>query len=356
MKTSGPLSLDAIRPEAWDAAAGARRTPMQHHIWASAYADTLARGPVEVYVAGDVEAPQALAPFAKSVSGSGRWTLLGAEDIWESVEISARSEEAGAALAQALVNAGRPLRFGHYPSDTAFTETLRSLAHGKAVFLSRTFPGQAMPRMDIDESWLEPESKLSSRRRSDLKRMTRIAHEFGEVTYEIAAPGCAGVDALVEEAFDVEARNWKGRAGTAISSVKPVADFYRTYARRAAEAGILRLAFLRIDGVAAAMQFAVACDNAFWLLKIGYVDAFKRCSPGNLLMRHTIAHAAQQDLGAYEFLGKESAWTRLWTEESRPVSSLRLYPMNVSGVAEFAGDAADQIRKRLQRRETAESA
>lgn len=356
MKTHGPLPFCAIRPDSWDEAAGLRRTPMQHHIWTSAYAETLARGGVEVYIAGDVNSPLALAPFAKSVSGSGRWTLLGAEDLWESVEISARSDEGATALAHALIGSGRPMRFGHYPSDSAFADTLRGLAQGRAIFLSRPFPGRAMPRMAIDESWLRPESKLSSRRRSDLKRMARIAGEFGEVTYEIASPGIGEVDGLVEEAFDVEARNWKGRAGTAISNVQPVADFYRAYARRAAAAGLLRLAFLRIDGEAAAMQFAVQCDHAFWLLKIGYVDEYRRCSPGNLLMRHTIAHAAQQGLGAYEFLGKESDWTRLWTEEARPVSSLRLYPINVSGAAVLAGDAADQIRKTLRRREPSETA
>ena len=356
METHGPVPFESIRPEAWDAAAGARRTPMQQHIWASAYAETLARGQVDVYVAGDKGSPQGLAPFARSVAGSGRWTLLGAEDIWESVEVSSVSGEAEAALAEALAAAGRPLRFGHYPSDSAFVAALRDEAPGRSVVVSRPFPGRASPRIALDASWQQPEMKLSSRRRSDLKRMGRIGGEFGAVTYDIAAPGPESVDALVDEAFDVEARNWKGRAGTAIASVAPVANFYRAYARRAAAAGMLRLAFLRVDGVAAAMQFAVQCDNAFWLLKIGYVDDFRRCSPGNLLMRHTIAHAAGAGLGAFEFLGKESEWTRLWSDQARPVSSLRLYPLNVSGAAVFASDAADQIRRKLQRRPAPETA
>lgn len=350
METHGPLPFETFRPGAWDAAAGVRRTPMQHHIWADAYAGTLARGRVEVYVAGDVAAPQALAPFARSVAGSGRWTLLGAEDIWESVEVSSVSGEAEAALADAIAGAGRALRFGHYPADSRFAAALREAVQGRGMVASKPFPGRAMPRILLDESWRAPEAKLNARRRSDLKRMSRIACEFGEVTCEVVLPGPDSVDALVSEAFEVEARNWKGRAGTAMASVAPVAEFYRAYARKAAEAGILRLAFLRIDGAAAAMQLAVQCDNAFWLLKIGYVDDYKRCSPGNLLMRHTIAHAAAEGLGAFEFLGKESDWTRLWTDEARPVASLRVYPLTVGGAAVFAQDATQQIRRRLQRR------
>jgi len=353
MDTHGPLPFAEISPAAWDAAAGGRRTPMQQHIWASAYAETLARGPVEVHVAGDVGAPQALAAFARSLAGPGQLTLLGAEDLWESVEVSSVSGEAETALAAALAAGGRPLRFGHYPSDSAFAAALRAQARGGGLCVSRPFPGRAMPRIALDASWRVPEAKLSARRRSDLKRMARIAGEFGAVTYEIAAPGPADMDALVDEAFEVEARNWKGRAGTAMASVAPVAAFYRAYARRAAAAGILRLAFLRINGLAAAMQFAVQCDQAFWLLKIGYVDEFKRCSPGNLLMRHTIAHAADAGLGAFEFLGKESEWTRLWTDEARPAASLRFYPLNLAGAAVLASDAAGQIRKKLQRQGTA---
>jgi CelD/BcsL family acetyltransferase involved in cellulose biosynthesis len=350
MASRGSHPFDSFRPGDWDAAAGARRTPMQHHIWASAYAETLARGEVEVFIAGDAAAPDALAPFARSVSGSGRWTLLGAEDIWESVEVSAKSVNAEEALSRVIARAGRPFRFGHYPSDSVFANALGTNAQGLATLVKRPFAGRAMPRIALDTDWNEPESKLSSRRRSDLKRMARIASEFGATTFEIVSPGPGTVDALVDEAFDVEVRNWKGRAGTAIANSEPISKFYRAYARRAAAAGILRLCFLRIGGAAAAMQIAVECDRTFWLLKIGYVDDFKRCSPGNLLMRHAIAYAARQKLAAFEFLGKESEWTRLWTDEARPISTLRLYSFTVSGATVFARDAAEQIQKGLQRK------
>jgi CelD/BcsL family acetyltransferase involved in cellulose biosynthesis len=346
-----PHTFESFRPAGWDAAAGARRTPMQQHIWASAYAETLARGPVDVYALGGTEAPLALAPFARSATGTGRWTLLGAEDIWESVEVSAPSQTASEALADLIVQSGRPFRFGHYPSGTAFAAALQARAKGRGLIVQKPFPGRAAPRLTLDASWADPASKLSARRRSDLKRMARIAGEFGETAFEIACPGPETVDGLVDEAFQVEARNWKGRAGTAMTSVGPIADFYRAYARRAAAAGILRLCFLRIDGAAVAMQIAVECDSAFWLLKIGYVEDFRRCSPGNLLMRHSIEHAARRGLGAYEFLGKESEWTRLWTEVARPVASLRFYPLSAPGAVTLSGDAAEQVRRHLQRRD-----
>ena len=112
-------------------------------------------------------------------------------------------------------------------------------------------------------------------------------------------------------------------------------------------AGILRLCFMRIDGKAAAMQFAVECDDRFWLIKVGYDDAFRQVSPGNLLMRETISYAAGKGLKAYEFLGKEAEWTKLWAGDARPIATLRTYPYNLRGLIAFVSDGLAVVAKRL---------
>lgn len=346
------LPLSAIAPDAWDAAAGAGRTPMQHHIWAEAYAETMARnGRVNAYIVGPAHAPSAIAPMAVPVDAAKRQTLLGAEDLWESVEVAAADTASLRALAQELARSGKPMRFGHYPVDSDFIRFLKA-AHGwRGAVVMKPFPGGAMPKIALDESWTEPETRLSSRRRSDLRRMARNADKEGAVSFEILDSFGDDLDALVDEAFAVEERNWKGRTGTAMAVDGQKGAFYRAYARKAAARGILRLCFMRIDGEAAAMQFAVECDDAFWLLKIGYDERYKRCSPGNLLMRETIAHAAKQGLSRYEFLGKEVSWTKLWASDARPIAALRTYPYTPSGLAALAGDgwalAAAKLRARI---------
>jgi hypothetical protein len=64
-------------------------------------------------------------------------------------------------------------------------------------------------------------------------------------------------------------------------------------------------------------------------------------------MRFAIAQAAIAGLRTFEFLGKESQWTKLWTDEARPISSLRIYPLNAAGVAAIAGDAVARMRTQL---------
>lgn len=347
------IHLSDIGPDAWDAIPAQPSTPMRQYIWAKAYEETLARGAVKAVVVGPPSRPLAIAPFAEPASGPRRQILLGAEDLWESIEVTAGDEQSQRQLAQLIANSGMPIRLGHHPTDTPFLQLLSQAYRGKGKVIVSKQQARAMPKIKLDASWIEPESHFNSRRRSDFRRMSRKAAALGEVTFEITEPTADNLDALLNEAFDVEASSWKGRSGTAISQDSGIEAFYRNYAHQAAEAGILRLCFVRIDGVAAAMQFAVECDQSFWLIKVGYNDAFKQVSPGNLLMRETIKYAAEKGLGSYEFLGKEAEWTKLWADGARPIATVRTYPYNLRGLAAFCSDCLDfglkKIRTRLEK-------
>jgi CelD/BcsL family acetyltransferase involved in cellulose biosynthesis len=96
------------------------------------------------------------------------------------------------------------------------------------------------------------------------------------------------------------------------------------------------------------MQLAIECGNRFWLLKIGYDEAFARCSPGSLLLLETVRYAALRGLHSYEFLGTAEPWTHMWTTCMRPCVSLLAYPANRRGLAAFAADVLTSVRKRFR--------
>ncbi|KUO57841.1 MAG: hypothetical protein APF78_02320 [Sphingomonadales bacterium BRH_c3] len=350
MMIAATIPLSEIDREVWDAIPARPRTPMRQYIWAAAYQETLANGEVRTFVIGPQSKPLAVAPFAQPANGPRRQVLLGAEDIWESVEVAAQDEQTLRDLAETIAISGLPLRFGHHPIDTPFHEYLVQAYRGKGWVVMARQPMGAMPKIDLDHSWTEPENHFSNRRRSDFRRMARKAQASGDVTFEIVEPSPEELEALMDEAFDIEARSWKGRSGTAIKQDQRTEAFYRAYARSAMEAGILRLCFMRIDGVAAAMQFAVECENRFWLIKVGYDEAYKHVSPGNLLMRETIKYAAESGLEGYEFLGKEAEWTKLWASHARPIATIRTYPYNLQGVSAFLSDAIGLAAKRIAAR------
>jgi CelD/BcsL family acetyltransferase involved in cellulose biosynthesis len=184
--------------------------------------------------------------------------------------------------------------------------------------------------------------------RSDLRRARRQAEKLGEVSAEVLAPQSAAefVD-LFGEAQRVEASSWKGRTKTALAEDAERRAFFSAYGRRAVAQGILRMAFLRIDGQAVATQIAVQSDGRLWLLKIGYDDAFSRCSPGQLLMLESLRYACDAGLKSLEFLGADAPWTRRWTKTERETISLAIYPATPRGIGALAGDFGPRVARVL---------
>lgn len=320
---------------------------MQEFAWFRACAATLAADREFFVVAvGTPSHVSAIAPLARKRDGAACWELIG-DDVYEPLDFVYEDPAALIPLAQALARAKIPLLLKRVPADSPVVEALQQAFRWKGFVLARPVPG--CPWVALDADWLEPESRLSPGRRSDLRRARRIAETMGPVRCEILSPLPAELGPWLDEAFRIEAAGWKGRTGSALACDAERGLFYRGYAAAAARKGILRLCFLRIGGTAAAMQLAVEHGQRFWLFKIGYDEAFARCSPGTLLVAETIRYAAARGLCSYEFLGSVEPWTRMWTCLERPCVSLRAYPAAGKGMAVLAADVAASARRGVSR-------
>lgn len=342
------LSTPAGFRATWDRIRPARRTPMQHAIWIEACFDVFYEsGRMDVVVA-DGDPPCAAAAFARRGAFPQRLFLAGAEELWEPIDVVYSDPHSAAALVENVLSRRKPLRFGHFPTDSAFGDALARGASRFGILLAA--PVAASPYIALDDGWKTPEQRFSSGRRSDLRRMARKAGDMGAATYEILAPRPDETGALLDAAVAVEAKSWKARSKTALAFDAAQEAFFRRYAWLAAENGILRISLMKIGGEIAAVQLAVECDDAFWLFKIGYDERFAACSPGNLLMLESIRYAANQGLSSFEFLGKAAPWTRVWTEAERPNQRLRFYPHTPEGYVALAEDAIAAGSRRLVER------
>jgi CelD/BcsL family acetyltransferase involved in cellulose biosynthesis len=155
---------------------------------------------------------------------------------------------------------------------------------------------------------------------------------------------------MLDEAFAVEARSWKGRAGTALAQDTVRGRFVRRYAEETAARGTLRLQFLRIGGVAVAMHVAVEWRRTLWLVKIGYDDAYAAGSPGQLLMAESIADAARRGLERYQMLGNSEEWTRVWTTDEEQSAKVCAYPATPRGSIGLVTDGLGFVRAAARRR------
>lgn len=325
--------------------------PMQTREWYEACAASLAgRRGIRWFQAssgaGDGDPPAAMAALGRGGRLGLRWELLGLAEFFEPCDLVWSDAAALVPLVQRLHQDGHALHFNRIAADSPVLSAIRRVFAGRGMVLVR--PVMPTPVITLDDGWADPLARFNAGRRSDFRRAMRHAEKLGNVTYDIVTPTHpAELEYRLDEAFAVEAASWKGEAGSALA-VNPLrGPFYRNYAQRAMEAGILRLAFMRIDGRAVAMQIALEWQQRWWLLKIGYDAACAKASPGQLLMLHTLGEAARRGLRSYEFLGDPAPWTDVWTPHRRPCVKVLAYPASLPGLACLALDAGVIGRRKL---------
>jgi CelD/BcsL family acetyltransferase involved in cellulose biosynthesis len=333
----------------WRRLEAAASLPMQSHAFASALAGTLlADARIEVFHIRQGDDLQALLALCRKPGHFARWTTIAAHQVCEPDDALLRNPQAARLLADAIVGDERAVELDRVPAGSELVPALRSALRGKGWMSVR--PATPTPTITLDPRWKDPASCFNSGRRSDFRRAARRASEFGQVTFEILAPRPDEFDALFDEAVRVEARSWKREAGTAIAVDRAKESCFRHYFRSACEQGEFRIAFMRIDGRAVAMQLALESLDRYWLFKIGFDEQFERCSPGTLLMLHTIGWVANRELQAYELLGNLEPWiAQFWTREQHDCVWVRAYPFNARGAVALAADAFASLRKRLKR-------
>jgi hypothetical protein len=277
-----------------------------------------------------------------------RISLLGAAETHEPCDLTWNDEAHLAQLAQELANQRLAVSLPRVPIDSPSIDALRRASAKRGIVIVRNATGT--PYIDIDSTWADPQLKFNAGRRSDFRRAERHAEKLGGLTFEVhESLADEELDRLLDEAYAVEACSWKGEGGSALTMHRKLGLFFRNFAHAANRAGILRLALMRVGTIAVGMQIAVEWRQSFWLLKIGYDAEFNRCSPGNLLMLHTIGYAARRGLSSYEFLGSPAPWTAHWTSTLRPYANVRMYPFSILGQLALLKDSVTFAKEQLKK-------
>lgn len=156
-------------------------------------------------------------------------------------------------------------------------------------------------------------ARLHAKLKANLRRRRKKLEGYGRVALERAGGGL-DLEARLEQGYALEQSGWKGRRGTAISQDPATRGFYSELAREAACRGELALYLLSAGGRPVAFQYGLEHGGRYFLLKPGYDERLKECSPGQLLMDEVLADCIARGLTELDFLGEDMAWKRDWTE------------------------------------------
>jgi CelD/BcsL family acetyltransferase involved in cellulose biosynthesis len=209
------------------------------------------------------------------------------------------------------------------------------------------------PCIQFEGEWDPYEKQLSRNLRKELRRQERRLQRMGDLSFEIWE-GTDRLDELLDEGFRVEASGWKGARGTAIASRPETRRFYTEIAHWAAARGWLRLAFHRLDGRAFSVQFDLACDDTYYLLKSGYDPAYRRFSPGHLTMSRVIREAVTSGFTRLDLLGSDEPYKLAWSNSVTEKKLLLAFAPTLPGFVDWSTFAyARPLARRMLDRQAA---
>jgi CelD/BcsL family acetyltransferase involved in cellulose biosynthesis len=321
--------LDAVAGE-WAALADrAEPSPFLHPGWFRAWWAGFGDGELRLLAVrrgGELAAVLPLRPARGALLSPTNWD----SDVYG---VAAADEEARREALAGLF-AQRPRRL-----DLSFLETARP----ELTALEELSGRYELQRRTILESpyldhaafpgWDAYWEGLPSKLRSNVRRARRKLADRGEVEFELLSDPGERLGELLEEGFAVEASGWKGEGGTAIGSHQRTRRFYEDSAAWAAEQGLLRLGFLRLDGRPIAFHFGLETADAQYLLKLGILAEFERDGLGQILSAEMVEHGFAAGLGRTEFMGAADPYKMRWANGTRELVRVQAFAPGVAGSA-----------------------
>jgi CelD/BcsL family acetyltransferase involved in cellulose biosynthesis len=201
------------------------------------------------------------------------------------------------------------------------------------------------------------ESRMSGAERSNLRRRRKMVEREGgaALSMDVIVPTRADVHRHLRVVYEVEAKSWKSRTGTAILCDPPLERFCTDYGAKAADLGILRILILRVGSKPIAAAMALQYARRLWVLKQGYDEAWAPCAPSILLGHDTIRYACEQGLASYEFLGSAEKFQTRWPIALTAYSRARFYPFSLLSLVALGIDAVGMPLNKLWRRRRTKS-
>jgi CelD/BcsL family acetyltransferase involved in cellulose biosynthesis len=159
--------------------------------------------------------------------------------------------------------------------------------HGRLSYQVEAFPRALFRRRATTADYLA--SALSGRRCREFKRLEDRLRERGQLDYTVLAPD-GDVTAWIDAFLDLEARGWKGSAGTALASQEADCQFFRSFATEGFRRGRLMMLALHLDGRPIALKCNLLACNGSFAFKIAFDEHYAAYSPGSQLEIFNIEH------------------------------------------------------------------
>jgi CelD/BcsL family acetyltransferase involved in cellulose biosynthesis len=132
------------------------------------------------------------------------------------------------------------------------------------------------------------DAAVRAKKRKELRRQANRLAEQGAVRFRHWQAG-ETIDPWIDAFLDLEARGWKGRAGSALASHSDTQAWFRAILAGSAEAGQLDMRALDLDERPLAMLINFLAPPGGFSFKTAFDEDYARFSPGVLLQQENLA-------------------------------------------------------------------
>jgi CelD/BcsL family acetyltransferase involved in cellulose biosynthesis len=165
---------------------------------------------------------------------------------------------------------------------------------------------------------------LDGKFRHNLHSAGRRLEAAGKV--EFVSSGDHNWSELLDHLFRLHATRWHDKNRSGMLSSESLQLFHHDVAGRFWEGVILRMYGLLVDGACIAVQYNFISKRRAYAYLSGFDTAWKRVSPGSLLLAHSIRHAIREGAREFDFLRKPEPFKYSWgakDENTRRLVAIR---------------------------------
>jgi CelD/BcsL family acetyltransferase involved in cellulose biosynthesis len=184
-------------------------------------------------------------------------------------------------------------------------------------------------------------ANFSTRLRKSLKKAQKNPRGASGIEIVLAVNGPA-IDAAFADFLRVEMSGWKAECGSAIALAEERRSFYELLVHSQNPAWRAEINLLQLRKQTIAAQFCIRAGRTLTLLKIGYDQAHRELSPGNLLLNQLLKTSCEAgELDAINLV-TDMDWMKEWGP--RHIDLLNLMRFNHTPAA-LAARALGRVRQ-----------
>jgi CelD/BcsL family acetyltransferase involved in cellulose biosynthesis len=163
-----------------------------------------------------------------------------------------------------------------------------------------------------------PDELLAARKphfRRNLRTAEKALRACGEIRLVEASAG--QTDAAMQALFRLHAERWQERQQDGMFGTPRLRSFHLEVASRFATQGLLRLYALQVNGETIAVQYNFIGHHRAYCYLSGFDPAWRRFSPGALVLAHSLYRAIEEGVEEIDFLRKSEAFKYEWGARDR---------------------------------------